>query len=268
MTVIDFNAAMAAAKRAGSFEPLPDGEYDMVCLEATPTTTSTNKPMIKAKFQVETGPHAGSKAWDQYVFSADNDNALSFFFQHMRHFGLDETFFSANPTFEQVAQTLPGRRCRMQLGQRMWEGRPRNEVLRIMPPSSPNPTAAAGYAAGGVVPGAPAAVPSNVVPFPPAAAPAAAPQVPQVPVAAPVAAPQPVAPPVAPQPVQGPVAAPPPVPPAQPVPVAPPVPQPQVAPPPAAAPPPPPQPVWDGTQWVLPQPATPTQVPTTPEEPF
>lgn len=272
MTVIDFNAAMAAAKRGGTFEPLPDGEYELVCLEATAVTSSNNNPMIKTKWQVESGPHAGSKVWDQFVFAADNDNSLSFFFQHMRHFGLDETFFASLPPgsgLEPVATALPGRRCRMKLGHRMWEGRMRNEVQQIMPPASPNPTAAAS-----ALPGVPAAAPAPTAPGPgfpaavPAAAapaPAAAPQVPVAPPLAPAAAPQPAAPPVAPQPAPAPQPVPQ-VPVAQPAPVA--QPQPAPAPVPQAAPaaPAPPQPVWDGTQWVLPQ--APAPAPTTPEEPF
>lgn len=274
MTVIDFNQAMAKAKAAGSFDPLPDGEYELVCLEASAVMSSNNNPMIKTKWQVETGPHAGSKVWDQYVFSADNDNSLSFFFQHMRHFGLDETFFSSIPPgsgLEPVATALPGRRCRMQLGQRMWEGRPRNEVLRIMPPATPNPAAAGGVVAGVPAAAAPAvptvAAPGNPVGVPapavPAPAPAVAPQVPQVPPATPPSVQQPAPPPVPPQPAPAPVAVPQ-------VPAAQPAPAPQPAPVPQVAPPPPPQPVWDGTQWVMPQQAPPAAAPapTTPEEPF
>lgn len=268
MTVIDFNQAMARAKQAGSFDPLPDGEYELVCLEATPTMSSNNNPMIKTKWQVETGPHAGSKVWDQYVFSADNDNALSFFFTHMRHFGLDEAFFASIPPgsgLEPVAAALPGRRCRMQLGQRMWEGRPRNEVVRIMPPATPNPATASTVAGLPAAAAAPA-VPTVAAPGAPVGVPAAAPQVPPaVPAAAPAAAPQvppavPTVPPAVPQPG---------VPAPAPQPASAPVPQvPAAAPPaPAAAPPPPPQPVWDGTQWVIPQPAA-APAPTTPEEPF
>lgn len=258
MATVDFNAAMARAKQAGSFEPLPDGEYELVCLEATPTVASTGKDMIKAKWQVESGPHAGSKVFDQYVFSPDSDNSLSFFFQHMRHFGLDETFFSSLPPnsgMEPVAAALPGRKCRMQLGQRIWENRPRNEVLRIMPPSSPNPIAAAS----GAVPGI--AQPAAAAP-----APAAVPQVPQAPAAPAPAVQQPAAPPVAPQPAQVPVAAPQ-VPAPQPA-EQPQVPQPQVQAPVPETAPAPPQPVFNPAtgQWELP--AQPAAQPMTPEEPF
>jgi hypothetical protein len=234
MTMIDFKTAMERAKTV-SFEPLPDGTYDVICLTAESTTTSTGKPMIKARWQVETGPHAGSKIFDQYVFSADNDNALSFFFQHMRFFGLDEAFFSSISDMEQIAVALPGRRCRMQLSTRIYEGRPTNDVQKIMPPSTPNAAAAPGATIPGIAPAVqvPGAVPSMpVVMTPPVDAvvqpQVAAPQVPQPQVAPPQVVPQPVQPVVAQPVVAQPVAQPveqPQVFPQQPV-----VPQPQVAP--------------------------------------
>lgn len=165
MSTIDFNTAMQRAKTV-SFDPLPDGPYDVVCIESEAVTTSTGKPMIKAKWQVENGPQSGRKVYDQYVFSADNDNALSFFFQHMRFFGLDEAFFSQIGSMEQVATALPGRRCRLQLGTRMWEGQPRNEVKKIMPPTTPNAAAPAGGAVAGIAPAVAGIAPVAAAPQP------------------------------------------------------------------------------------------------------
>lgn len=250
MPVIDFTQAMANAKKA-SFEPLPPGEYNVTCIESTPTESSNGKPMIKTKWQVEDGLSIGKKVFNQFVFSADNDNALNFFFQHMKFLGLDEAFFAAQPSWEHVAATIQGRRCRMQLEIREWQGQPRNDVKKILPPMAPTnvgPSPVDMPAMSAPLPGAMAPVMPNVQVAP---APAPAPQV-----AAPVAAPAPAVPaptmpapaPVAPQPapapapVDAPVApmpqpAPAPVQPAPaPVaPVAPPVAQP-VAPPQDAAP--------------------------------
>lgn len=138
MPVIDFNAAMSQAKNA-SFEPLPDGNYNLVCLEATASESQTGKPMIKAKYQVEDGPNQGKKVWNNYTFSADNDNALAFFFQHMGFHGLDHSFFAQNPAWETVASSLQGRRIQVTLGQREFQGTIRNDVKKIMPPSGATP---------------------------------------------------------------------------------------------------------------------------------
>lgn len=140
MSTINWQQAMAAAKNA-SFEPLPDGEYDVVCIESTPTESSTGKPMIRAKYQVESGPNAGKKVFTQYTFSADSDNSLSFFFQHMAFHGLDASFFATDPAWETVASTLLGKRVRFRLGTREWQGQQRNNVERVMPAQTPAPMA-------------------------------------------------------------------------------------------------------------------------------
>lgn len=256
MTQLDFLTAMQRAKSAGVGEPLPDGPYSVVVIEANPTTSSTQKPMIRAKYQVENGPHAGRKVFDQFVFSADNDNALSFFFQHMSYFGLDETFFSQQPSWEQVAATLLGRRVTVVLGVRMWDGAMRNEVKSYKPAgagldaTTMVPPAMPGYAPPAAAPmAAPAPMAMPVPPQVPQPVPAA--PMPQMPVPGGVMPPQPapIAPPMAPPPVTPPVApVPPPVPMQQPVAAPPPVP--------AAIPQAPPQPV---APQVAPMPQTPPQ---------
>lgn len=170
MTYLNFQEAMQRAKNA-SFEPLPDGPYDVVCIEAVPTESSTNKPMIKLKYQVESGPQAGKKVFSQQVFSADNDNALSIFFRYMAFHGLDEGYFSQNPGWEQVAASLVGRRVRLVLGHRVWQGVTRNEVNQVLPPSDPAAGLPGGMPNGGIaagLPGGVAGVPQMTVPSTPA----------------------------------------------------------------------------------------------------
>lgn len=174
--VLNFGEAIKRAKNA-SFDPLPEGTYDVICIEATPTESSTNKPMIRLKYQVESGPNAGSKVFNQQVFSADNDAALAIFFRYMAFHGLDEAFFSANPPWEQVAAALVHRRVRLVLGIRQWQGQDRNEVNQVLPPSVPDAGAAA------TPPPAQTPPPQLQVPFVP-------PAVTQTPLAVPPAVPQ------------------------------------------------------------------------------
>lgn len=160
MTVINFQQALQSAQTA-SFEPLPDGTYDMVVVESTPTTSSTQKPMIKVKYRVETGPSAGKTVFNNYTFSDDNPTALAIFFRHMAFHGLDANFFTQNPAWETVASTLLNRRVRVELGTRMWQGEPRNDVKRISPPDAQ----AAGQVPAGVPgPTAPVAAPAAIMP--------------------------------------------------------------------------------------------------------
>lgn len=194
MTVINFQSALQQAQTV-SFQPLPDGTYDLVVIEAKPTESSTQKPMIRVKYRVETGPSAGKTVFNQYTFTSDNPTALAIFFRHMSFHGLDADFFMQNPPWEQVAATLMGRRVRVELGTRMWQGEPRNEVNRVMPPDA--------QTAGQVGPAGPQQL---------GAAPVAAPQLmqapaapmPQAPVQPPTVAPAPVQPPQPQAPMQQP----------------------------------------------------------------
>lgn len=229
MTTIDFGKLMQDAGEG--FQPVPSGPYNVQVVKSTAVTSSTNKPMIKVQLQIMGGPHDGRRLFDQFVITADNPNALSFFFEHMAAFGLDRAWFAQNPSMEVVASTLMNRQAMVSVGVKEFKGSDRNEVQAYRPIS------------GGQI-GAPSGVPT----FGPGAVaqPAVAPQPVAPPVAAPVApVAAPVAPPVAPvaapiAPVQAPIAPVAPVAPvAPPAAIAPPVaPVAPVIPPPAAVAPP------------------------------
>src|SRR5690606_11626616 len=143
------------------------------------------------------------------VISPENPNALSFFFQHMKVFGMDTDFFTQmppvnpalgadDPSLQRIAATMVNRAARFTLKQETWQGQGRNVVKAIKPSLAP----------GGSVPtaspqmptlGTPAGVPT------PAPAPAPTP--------APAPAPQPE--PAAPQQAQPSTVAPPPEPPTE-----------------------------------------------------
>jgi hypothetical protein len=234
LTVINFQEALASAQTV-SFEPLPNGDYDMVVVESTPTQSSTNKPMIKVKYRVETGPNTGKTVFNNYTFSTDSAVALAIFFRHMSFHGLDANFFAGNPAWEQVASTLQGRRVRLELGTKIYQGSPRNEVLNVKPPDAQAagqvPAAAPGPQAPVMAPPAiqPPSFPQQAAPaISPVMAPAPAPMPAAPPMPAPTMAPAPppqgpVGPPPAPAPVEAPAPAP--------VPEAPAVPAPPAAPP-------------------------------------
>lgn len=264
MTTIDFNKLMQDAGEG--FQPIPDGPYHVEVAKAVSEPTKTGKPMIRVQLRIIGGPHAGRLVFDQFVITADNPNALSFFFEHMAAFGLDRAFFAANPPMDQVAATLLNRQALIAVGTRTdgaFAGR--NEVKKYSPPpmgqiggmtvataapqvpATPPPAPAPVAQPPAPAPVPPAAAPAQVAP-PPVPQPAPVPEVPQ-PVAAPIppvpvqVPPQPVAPPVVDVPA-APSAVPPlpagVVPPPQPVaPVAPVPEQPVAAPPPVAAAPPP-----------------------------
>lgn len=187
MTTIDFNRAIQDAKSA-SFEALPIGDYDVETIEATATRSSNGKPMIKAKMRVIVGPYAQRTIFNNFVLSVENPQAMAIFFRHMKCFGLTEEFFAAlgsAGSMDTVASTLVGRRARLTLGIRQWNGEDRNDVTQVKPytgapsggPTGPAPLspATAGPAAASVAP-APAPTPAPLpapthAPTPPAATP-------------------------------------------------------------------------------------------------
>lgn len=199
MPGIDWNDAIRRAEAAQAdqtkrFEPLPMGPYNFRCVEATAGRSKNDKPQIKAKYEVEDGQYAGRTVLNFYTLTLENDNALSFFFEHMAAHGLDHTFFASNPPFEQVAAALVSRRVRVELTQTDVKGKIYNNMESVMPPlGSPNApvVGAAPPVVAAQTPVAPAPVPQAVAPQPAAAPaqPAAQPEVvPQV--AAPVVTPQ------------------------------------------------------------------------------
>lgn len=176
MTTMNFGELLATADTSGGGAPPPPGEYDVVVESAEAKNSSTGKPMIKVRFKILVGPHAGRGIFNNFTISTESAGALSFFFQHMDALGLDRDFFAANPALELVAQTLIGRQAKITGEHRDWNGKAQFDIKKIARPTV------------GVVAPPVAAVATSGVPAP-APAPAAPAAVP-----APVAAPAPVVP--------------------------------------------------------------------------
>jgi hypothetical protein len=174
-------ARNAASAGGGSFQPIPDGDYDMKVVEVESKTSTGGKQMFALKTQIQSGPHANRLVWDNLVVSQDSPTALGFFFRKMQALGLGQDFFATRPSNDQIVAGLQGRSFRAQIGSREWNGSPKNEIKNYYPSSA-------------TTPGAPSGPP---VPQPPAAAPVAAPPAPPAPQQQQYAAPvqQPPAPP-------------------------------------------------------------------------
>jgi hypothetical protein len=231
MTTYDFSKLLQDAKAGGAW---PIGEYDFEVADTIVKVSSngSGNEMIETKLRCLVGPYAGKHISNKFVLSPDNPTALNIFFRHMTAFGLDSNFFAAvgQGDLTPVAEALRGRRARITLGHREWNGSTQNEIKAVNPVTAPVNIVGA---PGGQVPNGAAAppppppgaqVPQTVSPPPPPAQPAAPPP----PVAtAPTAPPPPPAP--NPQPTPAPAGPPP-------------APAPTPAPAPASAPPAPPAP--------------------------
>lgn len=135
MTTVNFTQVLKDAKSA-SFEALPIGDYDVETEKSEAVQSSNGRPMIKTTFKVIVGPHTNRKVINNFVLVVDNPVALAFFFRNMKCFGLDDNFFAMlgeHGSLEPVAAAMEGKRVRLTLGQKEWNGEMRNEVKAIKP---------------------------------------------------------------------------------------------------------------------------------------
>lgn len=166
-----------AGEISSSYEPLPDGEYDLTVIEATAKVTATGKTMFSLKTQVEGGAYNKRFVWDNLTVSPENKNALAIFFGKMHAMGITQQFFTQvpAPTNAQIEQVLIGRKFRGTVGSRVYNGNKRNEIRKY------SALAALGTAPAASTPAAPApaSAPIAAAPAPaPAPAPTAAPAAP------------------------------------------------------------------------------------------
>lgn len=116
--------------------PIPDDWYEIVVTKAELKEASTGSPMIVTTFKVDSGPHAGRSLFTNFVFTAENPNALMFFFRNMEAFGFNEDFFTqleaqgvgVEAGLHVIAEQIVGRKVRAEVGSRTWQGQPRNEI--------------------------------------------------------------------------------------------------------------------------------------------
>ena len=161
------NAGDAASNT--NYEPLPDGDYELKVVQAETKTTQTGKTMFKITNEVQGGPYAKRRVWDQLVVTTDNPKAMNMFFMKASAMGLTSAFFDSNPTNAQIEQALTGRTFRATLGKRSYNGTESNEIKRYYSAQAAAPGAATAGAAVPPPPPAPSAAPAPA----PAPAPAA-----------------------------------------------------------------------------------------------
>lgn len=167
-------------KQAGSsananYEPLPDGDYELKVIQAETKTTQTGKTMFKLTTEVQGGPYAKRRIWENLTVSTDNPKAMQMFFVKATALGLTTAFFDANPTNAQIEQAFVGRSFRATIGKRPYNGTEVNEIKRYYPAQgAATATAAAPTTAGAAVPPPPPAPPAAPAPSPAPAAPISA----------------------------------------------------------------------------------------------
>jgi hypothetical protein len=154
MSSLNWSDLVKEAGETSSYEPLPDGDYALKVIEATAKVSQSGKTMFAITTEVQGGPHAKRRVWDNLVVSPDSAAALGIFFKKMEALGLPRSYFDQNPTNAQIEAAIRDRVFRGRVGSRVWQGAKKNEIKDyfpavvdgVAPAATPAPAAAPVYA--------------------------------------------------------------------------------------------------------------------------
>ena len=193
MSSLNWSELVKDAGDVSSYEPMTEGDYELKVVESKATNTQNGKVMFKITTEVQGGPFAKRKVWDNLTISPENPKALTMFFVKMSALGLGKDYFDTNPTNAQVEQALLHRAFRGKVIQDTYQGTVGNKISTYhrtvtsptVDPGAPIPAAAPAPATAVATPFDGPSINNPVVAAPPA---------PPAPPAAPVASPAPAAP--------------------------------------------------------------------------
>lgn len=101
----------AAEEGAKEFAILDEAVYEFVIKEpAKVGQTSKENPKFTINPSVEVGPRANARVFHDFIVSDSPFAMKNFFFAPLAVLGLGPTFFDSNPTEQQIAQALQGKR--------------------------------------------------------------------------------------------------------------------------------------------------------------
>ena len=133
MSSINWTDLVKEAGETASYEPLPDGDYELKVIESKATVSQSGKTMFKITTEVQSGPHAKRRVWDNLVISPENNKALGMFFMKMGVLGLNKEYFSTNPSNAQIEAALLHRSFRGNIATRTYNGNRSNEIKSYYP---------------------------------------------------------------------------------------------------------------------------------------
>ena len=165
MNSVNWSDLVKEAGETASYEPLPDGDYELKVIESKATVSQSGKTMFKITTEVQSGPHAKRRVWDNLVISPGNNTALGMFFMKMGVLGLNKDYFGSNPTDAQIEAALLHRSFRGTLGTRTYNGNRSNEIKSYNAIQAVANDAFAAAAAAAPAP-APAPAPAAAAPAP------------------------------------------------------------------------------------------------------
>jgi hypothetical protein len=100
-----------AEEGAKEFAILDEGMYSFVVKDAAKVgQTSKENPKFTINPSVESGPRANARVFHDFIVSDSAYAMKNFFFGDLAILGLNASFFDTNPSEQQIAQALQGRR--------------------------------------------------------------------------------------------------------------------------------------------------------------
>lgn len=139
-----------ADAEGAKFAPLQPDTYSFVVPEAAKIEEKDGNPRFKINPAVEAGPRAKARVFHTFYIS-DKPSGMRFFFEQMDALGLGH-LFDGEPTNEQIAAALQGRRFTAEVYNDEWDGKVYQKLRKFAPPIGSAP--AAGPGGGGFAPSA------------------------------------------------------------------------------------------------------------------
>jgi len=100
-----------AEEGAKEFALLDEGMYNFVIKDAAKVgQTSKENPKFSINPSVESGERANARVWHDFSVSDSAYAMKTYFFGELAALGLGNEFFDTNPTEQQIAQALQGKR--------------------------------------------------------------------------------------------------------------------------------------------------------------
>jgi hypothetical protein len=112
-----------------------EGDFTAVVVKTEHVVNASGKDQIKASFKITAGPYTGRTIPHTFTFSPDSPAALQMFFSQMDAFGMGDAFFSAGPTWGQIANGMLGKQVEISLKGETWNGMTREKVKNVKPSS-------------------------------------------------------------------------------------------------------------------------------------
>jgi hypothetical protein len=139
-----------ADAEGAKFAPLQPDRYSFVIVDAAKIEEKDGNARFKINPAVESGPRAKARVFHTFYIS-DKPAGMRYFFEQMDALGLGQ-LFDGEPSNEQIAQALLGRRFTAEVFNEEWEGKVNQKLKKFAPPVGSAP--AAGPGGGGFAPSA------------------------------------------------------------------------------------------------------------------